>query len=253
MEKAQLIFLNLFFFLTGIAWSVEDSGQFHKNGVEYPVSVNSIKPDSLAPCITECLMSLDYEEISLEEKAHLLLMREEELMAQEVYEYLYSFYKVPVFNNISKSENTHTLSIKVLLGKYRIPDPAMDHEAGVFQNQEIQELYNSLTERGSQSFLDALIVGITIEDLDIHDLEVCLKDVDNVDIDLVFTNLSRGSRNHMRAFNRHLEKQGYSYTPQHISQAYFDEIINTAWETGNGICQSCYSTRKKEDAPAGIE
>ena len=38
-------------------------------------------------------------------------------------------------------------------------------------DQELQELYNTLTAVGNQSFLDALIVGETIEDLDIYDLE----------------------------------------------------------------------------------
>lgn len=201
---------------------------------------NSIKSDdSLAPCIHDCLMSLPYQDVSAEEEDHLVLMREEELMAKEVYEYLYSLYTLPVFNNISNSETSHTLTIKCLLDKYEIPDPAEGHQAGVFQNPDIQALYNSLTAQGSQSLLEALIVGITIEDLDIYDLETCMEDVDNTDIGLVFSNLTKGSRNHMRAFNGHLGNQGYTYTPQYISQEYFDEIVNSPWEVGNGICMYC--------------
>ena len=202
-------------------------------------TVSQAKSDSLSPCIHDCLMSLPYQDISSEEENHLVLMREEELMAKEVYEYLYSLYNIPVFNNISNSETTHTLTVKCLLDKYGIPDPAENHQAGEFQNPDIQELYNSLTAQGSQSLLDGLIVGITIEDLDIFDLETCMDDVDNTDIELVFSNLTKGSRNHMRAFNGHLANQGYTYVPQYISQDYFDEIIDSPWEVGNGICTYC--------------
>jgi hypothetical protein len=196
-------------------------------------------PDSLAPCITACLMSLPKEDLSRQEAEHLKLMREEEMMAKEVYEYLYGLYRVPVFNNISKSENTHTLTVKVLLDKYGISDPAEAHRPGVFENPEIQKLYNNLTGQGSESLAAALIVGITIEDMDISDLQQCLEDVDNTDIKLVFENLMKGSRNHMRAFNGHLTGRGQSYTPQYITQQYFDEIAGSDWEVGDGICMYC--------------
>lgn len=199
----------------------------------------NMKDDSLAPCITDCILSLPYEDVSPAEEAHLTYMREEELLAQEVYEYLYALWNVPVFNNISRSENTHTLTIKVLLDKYEIDDPAANHQTGVFQNPELQDLYNALTAQGSQSFLEALIVGETIEDVDIFDLDEAMLDVDNEDIELVFTNLNKGSRNHMRAFYGHLSNQGYTYVPQYISQDHYDEIVNSPWEIGNGICMYC--------------
>lgn len=204
--------------------------------------------DSLDPCVSECLLSLAYEEISDEEKAHLLLMREEELMAREVYEFLYNLYGLPVFNNISNSENTHTLTVRALLKKYGIVDPAANHITGQYQDPGIQDLYNTLTAQGGQSLLDALIVGITIEDMDIYDLQQCLEEVDNIDIELVFSNLMKGSRNHMRAFNGHLSNQGYTYTPQYITLEYFNEIIGSDWETGNGICMYCAGIRIKTDS-----
>jgi hypothetical protein len=197
-------------------------------------------------CIKDCLMALAYEHISVDEKAHLLLMREEELMAQEVYEYLYSLYPVPVFNNISKSERIHTMTIKILLDKYHIDDPAKNHVSGVFRNPDIQQLYDSLTNMGSHSLLEALIVGISIEDLDIADLQSCLQDVDNTDIRLVFENLNKGSRNHMRAFNKQLSRRDYSYIPQYITPSEYETIINSAWERGNGLCTQCIEQGAKQ-------
>jgi len=49
-----------------------------------------------------------------------------------------------------------------------------------------------------------LIVGITIEDLDIKDLQEKLKITDNNDVKMVFENLMKGSRNHMRSFYKQI-------------------------------------------------
>ena len=244
MIKIKNLFTGLVFMAAIFSYSCDNKEDVNNQDLK-PQSNSVQKSDSLAPCITDCLMSLPYEDVSTEEEAHLVLMREEELMAKEVYDYFYSLYNIPVFNNISNSETTHTLTVKCLLDKYGIADPAEAHQTGVFQNPDIQALYNSLTSQGSQSFLEALIAGITIEDLDIYDLETCMLDVDNTDISLVFSNLTKGSRNHMRAFNGHLSNQGHTYTPQYISQEYFDEIVNSPWEIGNGICTYCvnYGTK----------
>jgi len=186
---------------------------------------------------------LPEQDLSDREKEYLLLMREEELMAKEVYEYLYGLYQLPVFNNISRAENTHTLTVKVLLDKYGVSDPAKGHRPGEFSDPEMQKLYKTLTAQGSQSLQDALVAGITIEDMDIYDLQRCLEDVDNTDIRLVFENLMKGSRNHMRAFYGHLTGRGQNYAPKYISKEYFDEIVGSDWETGNGICLYCAGIR----------
>ncbi len=247
MKTISSTFISILILMTIFALGCENKEDVTSNVASSDAQQGKDKSDSLAPCITDCLMSLPYEDISPEEEAHLILMREEEILAQEVYEYLYTLYSIPVFNNISKSENVHTLTIKVLLDKYGIDDPAAGHQTGIFQNQELQELYNTLTALGNQSFLDALIVGETIEDLDIYDLEACLEDVDNIDIELVFNNLCKGSRNHMRAFYGHLSNQGYTYVPQYISQEYYDDIVNSSWEIGNGICMYCAGVGTTEE------
>jgi hypothetical protein len=78
------------------------------------------------------------------------------------------------------------------------------------------------------------VVGATIEHLDIFDLESLLLVVDNQDITLVFNNLMRGSRNHLRSFYANILRSGGTYEPRYISVAEFEEIINTPHEPGNG-------------------
>lgn len=76
------------------------------------------------------------------------------------------------------------------------------------------------------------ISTVQIEELDIRDLEVQKAGIDNADILLVYDNLLRGSRNHLRSYMKTLLLQGGSCTPQYISQAAFDAIVNTPIETG---------------------
>jgi hypothetical protein len=177
--------------------------------------------------------TLPVEPLSASEINSLTTMREEELLAQDVYVMLYSIYDVPVFNNISKAETQHATAVQTLLLKYSLPDPALNHVAGNYVNPGLQALYTSLVAQGSTSLSAALIVGATIEDLDINDLHNhSLIDADNLDVLFVFNNLEKGSRNHLRSFYRLLTATGGTYTPQFISLEYFNDIISTPHETG---------------------
>ncbi len=87
-------------------------------------------------------------------------------------------------------------------------------------------------ELGSTSISDALQVGATIEDLDIFDLENALTKIDNQDIELVYDNLTKGSRNHLRSFYSNILIASETYVPQFITQEKFDAIVNSPMETG---------------------
>lgn len=198
---------------------------------------DTIDVEGLPECIANYLDSLPAEPLSDVEIATLNFVREEELLAHDVYVALYDKYNVPVFNNISKSELMHTSMILALLQKYNLPDPAADHQAGVFNDEAIQNYYDQLIEQGGLSLNDAIIVGETIEDLDIADLISHLEnDIDNEDVTAVFTQLYKGSRNHMRAFYAHINFRNLDYVPLFISQDLYDEIIGSEWEIGNGMC-----------------
>jgi hypothetical protein len=181
-----------------------------------------------------CVDSLPLEPLSVSETEALVLMREEEFLAHDVYLALSVLYTKPIFRNIARSEQRHTDVVKALISKYALVDPAANHVAGTFTNPELQTLYNSLVSLGSSSLANALVVGATIEDLDIKDLENHLLTIDNQDITCVFNNLMRGSRNHLRSFYANILFTGGSYTPQYLTQAEFDAIVNSNHETGPG-------------------
>jgi len=167
-----------------------------------------------------------------EEIAGLKLMREEEKLARDVYMVLYNEWNLLIFNNIANSEQTHTDAVKILLDVHSIEDPVITDEPGVYANQELQTLYDDLVNQGSASLLEALIVGATVEDLDIFDLNELIAQTENQDILLVYNNLIKGSRNHMRSFIEQIENNDGTYTAQFIEQTELDEIVSSSQERG---------------------
>lgn len=173
------------------------------------------------------------EDLSDAEKASLLLMREEEKLARDVYRTLGQKYDLNVFVNIPRAEQRHLDRIGDLLAKYDIPDPLGDDAVGRFQDPKLQEFYDELVVKGSTSVTAALQVGATIEDLDIHDLETALSEVvDSDDIRRVYLNLVKGSRNHLRAFAAQLAAHDTTYQAQYISREDYEAIVNSEWERG---------------------
>lgn len=174
-------------------------------------------------------------EVSDQEIADLLWMREEEKVARDVYITLGEQWNLPVFTNISKAEQQHMDAIAVLLERYGIADPVTNDAVGVFTNPELQALYDQLIAQGGQSMAEGLKVGATVEDVDIFDLQKALANTDNADIQQVYKSLMAGSENHLRAFVGTLQQQtGESYTPQYIEQSTFDAILSASNGHGNG-------------------
>ena len=195
------------------------------------------------------IANLPYEELSAEEELGLIRMREEEKLARDVYAALYDIWQKPVFRNISQSEQRHMNAVKVLIDKYELIDPVSDSTMGVFTDPEFSGLYESLVEQGSASLVDALIVGATIEDLDIKDLRDFLAQTDNEDITAVYENLLRGSRNHLRAFTYLLSLNGETYEAQYITQEELEAIITSPRETGSRAGRT--GTSRTGEANAG--
>ena len=163
----------------------------------------------------------------------LIFMREEEKLARDVYLYLYELWGAQVFANIAQSEESHTQAILTLIERYGLEDPASSTGQGEFINADLQELYDELVAAGSLSLNDAYLIGATIEEVDILDIQTYIDATDQSDIIRVYQNLIKGSSNHLRAFVRNIENQlGDSYLPQYLSQEAYDQIIGSL--PGNG-------------------
>ena len=196
------------------------------------LEVSPSGPSSANLGMWDLIDTMPYEQLDDAEVAALAFMREEEKLARDVYLDMFDIWGLQIFVNIADSEQTHTDAVLWLTQKYDLADPAEDKLPGEFSDPTLQGLYDSLVAQGTASLMDALIVGATIEDLDIFDLHRQLALVDNQDITVVFENLQRGSRNHLRAFFGRLDDMNFVYTPVYLSQQEYDEIVNSPMERG---------------------
>lgn len=159
------------------------------------------------------------------EQDGLKFMREEEKVARDVYLELFDTWNIQTFRNIATSEQSHMDAVGRVLEKYGVQDPITDDSRGVFTNPELQALYNQLVEQGKQSIDDALTIGATVEDLDIRDLTNFAQNTENQDLLRLYTNLERGSENHLRAFHKQMEVRGLTYEARYISAEELEEIL----------------------------
>lgn len=188
---------------------------------------------SLYACNKETVIdSTTHPAVTKETKNSLLLMREEEKLAHDVYVTLYEKWGLPIFDNISASEQRHTDAVLDLLEVRGLSDPAAGLGRGEFSNPDFTALYKQLVEKGNQSLMDALIVGATIEDLDLYDLDQWMLKIKDEDILSIYKNLAKGSRNHLRAFYGQITSREGDYKAQYISQQKMDEIVNSPKEMG---------------------
>jgi hypothetical protein len=166
--------------------------------------------------------------LTQEVKDTLAYMGNEERLAYDVYNKLYETYQLKQFTNIAtKSEYKHIQTVQLLVKKY-ISDPSEftnidltdlnyketkieDMQAGTYDIQVIQGLYDLLISKGLQSRQDALEVGCMVEVTDINDLlgDIELaKESHATDVVTAFEYLRDGSYNHYWAFDKGLKNIG---------------------------------------------
>lgn len=197
--------------------------------------VLGLAPGALAqgcPSISDLIDQAPVEPLSAEETAGVVFMREEEKLARDVYLQLFDLWGVNIFSNIAGSEQQHMDSAGLIIAKYGLTDPVTDDARGSFTNTDLAALYQQLTALGAQSLEAAMRVGATIEDLDLYDLANQLALADNTDLRIVYQNLAKGSRNHLRSFTGYLQALGVDYQAQYLTQAQVDEILAQSQERG---------------------
>jgi hypothetical protein len=150
-------------------------------------------------------------ELTAAETENILRLREEEKLARDVYLTLAeAWVDCPIFTKIAAAEQRHMDAVGLLLTKYNLPDPVTDDTVGVFSSGEFSNSYTTLTASGTQSLLDALQVGVQIEEADIADLQKAIAETNKSDIQWVLGNLLQASFHHLNAFTRCLETGGTS-------------------------------------------
>ena len=210
-----------------------DANPVARGGPPLVVDANGVSSfDSTALGLS--MAAIPVEALSVVERDSLAFMREEEKLAHDVYAQLDLRWgtNTRVFGNIANSETTHTEAVRQLLLRYDLSDPSATSAVGQFQNTTLQGLYTQLTATGAISLIDALKVGAAIEEIDMIDINKALLGIDNQDIVLVYQNLLKGSRNHLRSFVNNLAAQGIIYIPQYMPLADYQAIVYAPMERG---------------------
>jgi hypothetical protein len=135
------------------------------------------------------------------QKAQLKFLVEEEKLARDVYTYLAAQVTTRKFSNIARSEQTHMNYLATLLTKYKLWNPTTNRKAGVFYNQDIQKLYNTLTAEGAVGLVEAYGVGVKVEEVDIASLKELLLNPMPLDVKATLDLLIAASYNHLEAFS----------------------------------------------------
>jgi len=148
------------------------------------------------------LVPLDEAEV-----ATLKWMREEEKLARDMYLTLNLYHPAKIFTNIAASEQKHFDAIGKKLELYGIDDPARV-EIGQFTDPDLQVMYDDLLALGMPTYIDALKVGVIIEEADLTDLELAIDGTDSVPLARTYQHLLTGSEHHLAAFTRLLAKAG---------------------------------------------
>ena len=158
-------------------------------------------------------------------------MREEEKLARDVYAAAFAQTGLTVFDNIGRSEQSHTDAVAAVLRARSIPDPVVVDVAGSFRDPTLAGLYDALVAQGQASEVEALRVGATIEDLDLHDLAQMRARTTEPDALALYDTLACGSRNHMRSFVSQLASRGDSYEAAYLPAEEITSIVSSARET----------------------
>jgi len=224
--KAQMLFLSILlaaFYLTSCNDSTADFEPVYES-VEKSLMIDGECTDSVFTSTTDDLTEADIE--------NLHFMREEEKLAHDVYLYFFDLYGERIFSQIAQSEAKHMEAISKLLVYFEIEDLSAT-ETGLFNNSDLQALYDQLILLGEESLEAALAVGALIEETDIADLIESIEETENSDIELVLDKLLNGSYNHLKAFVSVLSANNVNYSPQILSQYEFDAMM--AMTNGNKL------------------
>ena len=169
--------------------------------------------------------SIPLSVLTLEQKATIAYMWDEERLARDIYLTLNSLTPSNTLYNIAtNAESQHVISVESLIKKYDLNIlNSVDFSGGYsaealeaindneFITPELTALYDVLYTVGSVSAEDSLKVGCMVEVTDITDLDRDIEVAgDAEDIVMIFENLRRGSYSHYWAFDNALKNLGVS-------------------------------------------
>jgi hypothetical protein len=141
------------------------------------------------------------EDLSSVEETFVFLTGEEKL-AHDVYTTLGEQYDARQFDNIATSETNHLEAMRTVLDSLDVADPTLGDDLGVFDDPQLQQLYDDYVAQGSESLAAAAAIGIAIEEADIVALTDALDIAPDEHATTVLEQQIDASKRHLAAFQR---------------------------------------------------
>jgi hypothetical protein len=169
--------------------------------------------------------------LSVEAMQGLVFLRNGERLAQAVALDMMDHYGSHPFYGLAEAERTHGRAASCLLDRYALYDPVANLPMGVFDDPFWQSEYDFYTAQGAQSYVDALLVSLEIQEAALADIRYWYErgEADAVVME-TWRALLMATRNHLRALNRELESIGFEYTPIYVTRAEYEGIVYTPFE-----------------------
>lgn len=163
------------------------------------------------------------DELTVTDVDDLNYLYEEERLAHDIYTELSDKWELSIFENIAKSEQLHFQHLLVIYENYGLRVPKIAN--GFYNYPELNLLYDRFFEGGMMTLESSLTLAANLEEYNIADIERYLMHTQNVDLTLVYNSILEGSKNHLRAIHRNIQKHGYNYEPVFLGKSQFQQIL----------------------------
>jgi len=196
-------------------------------------SISGLAQGQEKPCVFNpdlMVLNLPKQELSPVEQQGLLQQVGQEKLFKDVYLKLHAKWPNPLLKSIPEDEQRHGKGVAALLTKYQLTNPYVKEAEGVFADEKLTQRYQESVTKGSSSLVDALKMAANLEEQDIVELEKAIVATDNTDVQFVYKQLVKLSRNHLRELVKLLQEQGNPFKPTVLNEADFQGLISSPKE-----------------------
>ena len=189
---------------------------------------------------TTIVLKFPYGQLNSTEQNSIIQMVQWEKLFAQIYQQFYQQWQHEAFKNIPQNEEKHRKALEALLTKYKLTPVSNTTSAS------LTKYHDDWIAQGNASLVAALTVSATMEDKYLLELQQALsnKAIDNFDIQFVYQNLAKGSRNHLRNIVNLLKAQQVEYQAHYLTSAEFQEIIHSPQER--------YAYEETDDSTCGL-
>ncbi|MBI4791280.1 MAG: DUF2202 domain-containing protein, partial [Deltaproteobacteria bacterium] len=170
---------NTLFYFTATAYDGNGFESDYSTEVVVDVSADVSSTEAVFLFITD---GFPQEDISAVEETALLKAWQVQKLSRDLYQSFSTVWASPIYANMLSDAQHHMDFVHILLGKFGIFVP--QDFAGIFTDQETQDLFDLMLNAGNGSAVEALRMGAATEDMIIDELQILLPQTANFEIQI---------------------------------------------------------------------